>query len=257
MSELPGPANGIGHARPPGVLDDSADADGVTLTDRPDPEFEIESAAPRESAATPTLSFSARVSDASGIEVYTMALSVLFTIEPGKRSYDETDRERLVELFGEPERWASTTGSFRWSQVDVLVPSFTGEGRFSIELPCTYDHEVAATKYFHGLSDGEVPLQLHFNGTVFYKGPDGRLQLMPLPWDRSIRWTMPLQTWRQMISHHYPQGTWVRVEETTLDRLTRAKSAGGWPTYEACIAGMLDRSENSVSAAPPGGEGDA
>ena len=110
-----------------------------------------------ERAAAPTLSFAARITDPTSIEVYTVALSVMFTIEPGKRSYDADARERLAELFGEPERWASTTGAFRWAQVDVLVPSFTGEAGFEIQVPCTYDHEIAATKYFGGLREGVGP----------------------------------------------------------------------------------------------------
>ena len=221
--------------------------------DRPDLDFEILSARPLERAATPTLSFGARVGDGSGIAVYTIALTVMFTIEPGKRSYSEADRERLVELFGEPERWASTTGSFRWAQVDLLVPSFTGSTEFEIKLPCTYDHEIAATKYFGGLEDGTAPLQLHFNGTVFYEGEDGRLQLTLLPWDLSVRYELPIETWRGMIAGHYPEGEWIRLSRGTLERLSRRKAASGSATFDSAIAGMLDRS----GAPEEGGADDA
>ncbi len=44
-------------------------------------------------------------------------------VEPAKRTYDAATRERLVELFGAPERWAATTRSFLWRRVDVLVPT--------------------------------------------------------------------------------------------------------------------------------------
>ena len=246
MSERP---EGPGRERPPGLLADEADPDSSSAPlDRPDPEFEILAARSLDRAATPTLSFTARVRDRSGARVYTAALAILFTIEPGKRSYDPGDRERLVELFGEPERWASTTGAFRWAQVDVLVPSFSGETHFEIQLPCTFDHEIAATKYFEGLEDGIAPLQLHFNGTVFYEGAGGRMQLMPMPWDRSVRFDLPIGTWREMIERHYPQGAWVRVSDETLARLTRLKARTGRPTFDGCVAELLDRAA--------GGEGD-
>lgn len=211
--------------------------------DRPDISFEIVSARSIERAAAPTLSFGAKIRDPSGIEVYTVALSAMFTIEPGRRTYDDDARERLAELFGEPERWASTTGAFRWAQVDVLVPSFTGETDFEIRVPCTFDHEIAATKYFAGLSDGVVPLQVHFNGTLFYRGPDDRLQMMILPWDLSVRWDLNVATWREMIAAHYPEGTWVRLEEATLERLRRLKTSGGWATYDAVVREMIEEAE--------------
>ena len=55
-----------------------------------------------------------------------IALTIQLMIEPARRSYDDATRERLVELFGAPERWAVTTRSLVWSQLDVLVPAFTG-----------------------------------------------------------------------------------------------------------------------------------
>ncbi len=209
-------------------------------TDRPDVSFEIASAGSLERAATPTLRFGARIADPTGIEIYTVALSVMFTIEPGKRAYDTDARERLAELFGEPERWASTTGAFRWAQVDVLVPSFTEEAAFEILVPCTYDHEIAATKYFAGLRDGAIPLQIHFNGTLFYRGADGQLQMMMLPWDLSVRHDLPVEAWRAMIANHYPEGSWIRLQEETLDRLRRLKTAGGLATYDRVVASMID-----------------
>lgn len=207
----------------------------------PDLGFAIDSVRFRGDAAAPTLVFDARATEGSGTPIYTVALSVLFTIEPGKRRYDDDDRERLVELFGEPERWAATTGSFRWAQVGLLVPSFSGETTFEIELPCTYDHEIAVTKYLGGVAGGVAPLQLHFNGTVFYSGPEGRLQVVPLPWDLSVRHEMPVGVWREMMARHYPEGDWVRVSCGTLERLRRRKAETGSATFDALVAGMLDR----------------
>ena len=49
-------------------------------------------------------------------------------------------------------------------------------------MPCSYDLEVAAAKYLDALPDGEVPLAFHFSGRIFYRGEDGRLQIVLTPW---------------------------------------------------------------------------
>ena len=129
-------------------------------------------------AAAPTLRFDLHVDDPLGRAIHTIALSTQIQIDPARRAYDAETRARLVDLFGAPERWASTTQAFRWAHVDALVPGFTGATSFALEVPCTYDLEVAASKYFYSLPDGEVPLSFLFNGMVLYRGearpPAGR-----------------------------------------------------------------------------------
>ena len=164
---------------------------------------------------------------------------MLITIEPSKRRYEDADRERLLELFGEPERWAGTTQSLRWAQVDVLVPSFSGSAEFKVPVACTYDHEVAAAKYFHGVEGGEVPLRFHFNGTVFYKGADGRLQMLQVPWDCNSRFLMPVETWKSMMARHYPGGDWVRLGTSTLDALQRRRAERGHLTVDETVDELL------------------
>jgi hypothetical protein len=211
--------------------------------DRPEPEFEITGVRSLERAATPTLSLSGAVSDRSGRRVLMIALTALITVEPGERSYGDDDRGRLIELFGEPERWASTTGSFRWTQADVVVPSFRGEGGFEIPIHCTYDHEVAATKYFAGVEDGDYPLRLHLSGTVYYEGDDGRMQMLRLPWDRSTRFGLPVETWRRTIEAHYPRGGWVHLSDETLAALASHRARTGTATSEAAIRALLEAAE--------------
>ena len=84
-------------------------AEHAPFTGAPDPEFEVVSARAVERAAAPTLAFKVRAGDESGRRLFTIALTAVITIEPSKRRYDEPTRERLFELFGEPQRWASTT----------------------------------------------------------------------------------------------------------------------------------------------------
>lgn len=203
--------------------------------DRPTPEFEILGASHLERAAAPTLSFRVRISDASEMPVYTIALTAMITIEPAKRRYQDAEREKLVELFGEPERWRNTTQNFRWTQVETLVPRFTSQTEFDLLLPCTYDHEVAAAKYLGGLVDGKAPLRLHFNGTVFYDAGEGRLQVLQVPWDCSVRYEMPVEVWQDMIAAHYPLRRWIPLGPEQVERLARLRVERGLPTFDAVI----------------------
>jgi Family of unknown function (DUF6084) len=212
----------------------------------PDPEFEVLSARAVERAAGPTVAFRVRVSDQSELAVFTIAATAVITVEPSKRSYDPASRERLVELFGEPERWASTTTNFRWAQADALVPAFAGSTEFELVVPCTYDLELAAAKYFHGVGEGEAPLRFHFNGTVFYDSGDGRMQIVQVPWDRSPHFRMPLEVWRRAINSVYPFRAWVPVHKETLQRLERRKAAEGLPTFEAVVDRLLAEAEGDA-----------
>jgi hypothetical protein len=209
----------------------------------PDPDFEVLEARAVEHAAAPTVAFRVKVADESERQIFTIAVTAVITIEPSKRPYDPASRERLVELFGEPQRWASTTTNFRWAQTEALVPAFAGSTEFELRVPCSYDLELAAAKYFHGLADGAAPLRFHFNGTVFYEAGDGRMQIVQIPWDRSPRFRMPIEVWRRTIDAAYPYRAWVPVHTETLDRLMRLKAAAGLPTFDAAVRRLLDRPE--------------
>ena len=234
---------GVGNPAFAGIPDTEVDLDRSPFRGAPDPDFEVLSASAVERAAAPTLGFRIRASDASSRRVFTIALTVVITVEPSKRSYDPAARERLVELFGEPERWSSTTTNFRWTQADALVPGFDRSTEFELHVPCTYDLELAAAKYFHGLADGTAPLRFHFNGTVFYEADDGRMQIVQIPWDRSPRFGLPIEVWRQTIDAHYPYRGWLPVHTDTLAKLQQRKHDLGLPSFDAVVDELLERAE--------------
>jgi len=209
----------------------------------PSPVFAVLGAEPERFTATPTLILHMRVTDTEEREVYTIALSTQILIDPGRRTYDPETRTLLVDLFGEPERWSATTKSFQWERVDMLLPSFTGSTTFDLRIPCSYDLEVAATKYFYSLPGGHIPLTLVFSGSIFYKGDDGRLQLVQIPWDLSARFRLPLEVWRETIDHHYAASSWIRLHTETLDRLRRRVVERGLPSFDHAVAELLDEAE--------------
>jgi Family of unknown function (DUF6084) len=217
----------------------TAPADAPASERPPDVEFAVLGARPVKYAAAPMLALDLEVTETHGRQVYMLALSVQLMIEPARRAYDEAAHERLVELFGAPERWAVTTRSLVWSALDVVVPAFTGRTTVTVPIACHYDLELAASKYLHSLTDGEAPLALHFNGMVYYPGEDGGLQIVLLPWSNSIGFRMPVRVWHETIEHYYPGTAWVGLRSETLEALQRAKLARGLATLDDTVAALL------------------
>jgi hypothetical protein len=207
---------------------------------RPEPAFAVLGVAARARTAVPTLVFELEATDASGLEVYTIALTVQILVEPARRRYDERTRELLAELFGAPDRWSSTTESFLWTQADVLVPSFAGSTRLELPLPCSYDLELAAAKYLYSLPDGEAPLVFHFSGSVFYRGELDRMQVVKVTWSCSAEYRLPVAVWRELMARHYPGGGWIRLRHETIARLQRRKAAAGLRTFDDCVTELLE-----------------
>jgi hypothetical protein len=206
----------------------------------PEPEFSVLGVAARRHAALPALEFDVHVSEPTGRQVYVIALSAQIMIEPARRRYDGEARERLVELFGPPERWATTTRSLVWHRADVLVPSFTGSTTFRVPVPCSFDLEIAAAKYFNAVEDGEVPLAFNLNGTIHYRDDEGRLQLSLVPWSCSAEFRFPVAVWHEAIEDYYPSARWVALHRETLHELLAFKARHGAPTMDAAIAGLLE-----------------
>ncbi len=210
----------------------------------PAPEFEIAGATHVPFAASPTMLFEAIATEPSGAAIQSIALTAQVMIEPAQRGYDAETRERLAELFGPPASWAPRPAGCRGRASRRPCPGSAAQTRFSLEVPCTYDLEVAAAKYFYAVEDGEVPLTFHFNGNVFFHGgADGRLQVMPISWTTSAQYRMPVQAWRAMIAEHYPGGGWIRVSDETLRALHERRAIRGLATLDACVAELLERGD--------------
>jgi hypothetical protein len=206
----------------------------------PEVEFSVIGARPVKYAAAPMLALDVQITETAGRPVYMLALTIQLMIEPARRAYDDVAHERLVELFGAPERWAVTTRSLLWSTLDLVVPAFTGTTTVTVPVACHYDLELAAAKYLHSLADGEAPLALHFNGMVYYPGEAGGLQIVLLPWSNSIGFRMPVRVWRETIEHYYPGTAWVGLRAETLEALQRAKRKRGLATLDATVAALVE-----------------
>jgi uncharacterized protein DUF6084 len=235
---------GAPHPRPPEVEADTAERGDPETSARPDEpglRFAIEKVRAVPHAAAPTLRFALGVDDRSGGEVFMAGLSVQIQIQPAKRSYGPEERAKLTELFGDPHRWTTTAQRMHWTSESVLIPSFTGSTTVEVEVLCNYDVELAAAKYFHSVADGDIPLAFHFNGSVYYAGEGGRLQVVQVPWDTTAEFAMPVSVWQEMIDSYYPYRGWVPVHRDTLDALQRLKAKLGAPTFDAAVTELLAR----------------
>jgi Family of unknown function (DUF6084) len=190
-------------------------------------------------AAVPTLLFGVRVVDPAGGRVDALALRCQIRIEPQRRRYQPSEERRLYEVFGDTPQWGESLRPLLWTHVSVVVPGFDGTGRFDLPIACTYDFEVAATKYLHALDDGIVPLRLLWSGTIFHGGRNGMV-VEPVPWHLESTFLMPAATWKEVMDLYFPDQGWLRLRRDTLDRLQEWKARNGVPTWDQAFDLLLD-----------------
>jgi hypothetical protein len=208
----------------------------------PELNFVVEGAQPTQYAVAPLLSLKLRINNATPeIDVQNVMLQCQIRIEATRRHYEAGEHDRLKELFGEPARWSRTLRSLLWTHASVLVPPFDETCVVDLPVPCSFDFNVAATKYFHGLDGGDVPLVLLFSGTVFYREPGGTLQLAQIAWDREASFRLPIKVWQDMMDHYYPGSVWLRLSRDAFERVYRYKRERGLPTFEQTLTSLLDR----------------
>jgi hypothetical protein len=212
----------------------------------PDLRFRVEGVEAVPFAAAPQVVFRVGVTNAPPDEpIHSIALRCQLRIDPAARTYTSVERERLVELFGEPSRWGQTLRSMLWTHASAMVPAFTGETSTELPVACTFDFNVAATKYFYGLDSGAIAVKLLFSGTVFHEGRSGGLQVAQIPWDREADYRLPVDVWRAMMEQYYPNAAWLCLNREVFDRLYRFKSANGFATWEQALEKLLSAREGT------------
>jgi hypothetical protein len=206
----------------------------------PELHFQIEGAEAVAHAATPLIALKLRITNLPATEaIHTLTLRCQVQIEPAKRRYAPEEQKKLLDLFGEPERWSRTLKPLLWMNTSVAVPAFTDNLLVDLQLPCTFDFNVAATKYFHALNDGEIPVCVMFSGTVFYSSADGVLQIAQVPWDREANFRLPVSIWKEMMDLHFPNTAWLCLRRDAFELLYEYKVRHGIPTWEQAIVRAL------------------
>lgn len=215
----------------------------------PDLNFEITGAEARAYAAVPTLIFKLRIENAGEEErIHSVLLRSQIQIAVNRRRYSPEAQAKLLEVFGEPERWGETLRPLLWTHTNVTVPQFSGSVTIDMPVACTYDFEVVGTKYFDALGDGDVPLTFLFSGTIFYEGEEEHLQVAQISWSKEASFRLPTAVWQDMMAHYFPNSTYIRLDKDVFDQLYRYKATHGLPTWENVITRLLQTHNAEVSS---------
>jgi hypothetical protein len=206
----------------------------------PELAFAVEDAGRVEHAAVPTLRFALRVDCLDGRAIRSILLDVQVQIAARRRGYDEAAHDRLFELFGPVADWGRTLRTLPWTRTTLVVPPFTGSTVVELPVPCSYDLEVAGSRYFDALAGGEVPLEFLFSGTVFYSGEAGQLQTARISWDHEAGYRLPVAVWKDTMEQYFRGTAWLRLRKESFDRLAAYKSRNALATWDDALDSLLE-----------------
>ncbi|HEY2712217.1 MAG TPA: DUF6084 family protein [Chthoniobacterales bacterium] len=177
-------------------------------------------------------------------QVQSVILQAQIQIQAPQRAYSPDEKEKLFELFGEPEQWGQTLRNKLWAHTNTTVPAFQGSAEATLSVPCSYDLNLAATKYFFAIEQDDIPLLFLFSGTIFYAGADGRLQVQRISWEKECVYRMPVQLWKDLMERHYPNTGWLYLQRDVFERLCQFKRRSGVTNWEQAIEQLLAKAAN-------------
>ncbi len=210
----------------------------------PDLDFEILGVEPAVRGLAPLLHFKLRITNQPESEVIqSVILQAQIQIQSPQRSYNENEKEKLFELFGPPDQWGQTLRGKLWTHSNTTVRTFSGATETILPVPCSYDLNIAATKFFHGVEEGDIPLLFLFSGTIFYAGAEGRLQVQQISWNKECAYRMPVRVWKDLMEQHYPNSAFLYLERDVFERLCAFKRQGGFTSWEQAIEKLLDAAQ--------------
>lgn len=215
------------------------------MTGPPDVTFAVLEVVPEPYAVTPILTARVGIAALGDQPIHAIALRCQVRIDPLRRNYSAEEAEGLTDLFGTPDRWATTQHTFLWQHTTAMVQGFQGATQADLPLQCTYDFEVSSAKYLHALREGMVPLQFLFSGTIFVHGTRG-FSVQQVPWDREDRHDMPVPVWRNLIQQHFPNTGWLRLDRDTVDAVACYRSAHGLLSHDEAIMSLLTRASEDA-----------
>ena len=207
----------------------------------PDLDFKIVGVEPGSNGITPILNFRAEICNYPVLErIQSILLRTQIRIQAPQRSYTAREKEKLIELFGLPSEWGKTLRNRVWHVSNTVVGAFSGSIVVDLAVPCTYDLNIAAAKYFYALEDGDVPLLFLFSGTIFYTTGTGSLQIQQISWSKEASHRMPARTWRHLMEEHFPNSAWIYLNREVFDRLYNFKRSQGLASWDRAIERLLD-----------------
>lgn len=195
------------------------------------------------SAAAPALDLRIGLRRPDGGPVQCVLLTAAVTIAASRRDHDDAERERLTAVFGTPDTWDTTLDALAWARVGATVPTFRGATEVTLSLPCGHDAQAGADRYLRALDGGDVPLDLAFDGTVFYPGEDGPLRTRQAPWRHEAAGVLPVQAWRDLMDHYYGPARWLRLDDACFGRLSDYRARRAHSSFDDTVDELLRKAE--------------
>jgi len=212
----------------------------------PELSFRIKGVEPVQHGLVPLLHFKLEIEASSEAEpIQGLLLRAQIQIQAPQRAYNAAEKERLRDIFGTADLWGQTLRNRFWIQTSAVTGAFTGRTETVLPVPCTFDVNVLATKYFQALGEGDIPLLFLFSGTIFYDGPERRLQAQRIAWDKECVYRMRLEVWKGLMDAMYPNSAWLVLRRDVFGRLDAFKRARGLATWEETIEWLLPELEFS------------
>jgi hypothetical protein len=212
----------------------------------PELDFKVTGIEPAAHGLMPLLNFVVEVTNSSPTQtIHNVILQAQIQFQVTQRRYNATEKEKLTELFGKPERWGDTLRTKLWTLAQTTVRTFTGSTTAKLTIPCTFDLNVMAAKYFYALKEGEVALLFLFSGTIFYEADDGRLQVQQISWNKECQYRMPVAVWKELMDHHYPNSAWLSLNREVFERLYAYRRSHGLSTWDQTLEHLLPALENA------------
>lgn len=216
----------------------------------PELSFTVTGVEPVRFAAVPTLGFHIELTRLGGGPVQSVTLTTEIRIAAARRRYDAAEKELLAELFGEPQQWGTTMRALPWTRTTTVVAPFTDSTTVDLPVACNHDVELAVTKYFHAVRDGDVPLDFLFSGTIFYTGQAGQLRTAQISWSTDTSFRMPGQLWQEMMDKCSPGHSWLRLSGDRFERLYAYKVRHALVSWDATVDALLEHVEPDTGTAP-------
>jgi hypothetical protein len=206
---------------------------------------------PEPFAAAPTLNLRIGLRRPDGGPVQCVLLTTTVTIAAARRGYEPAERDRLERQIGAAALSGEPPGGLLWARIGVTVPTFRGETEVTVALPCGHDMQVTADQYLRALAGGEVPLDLAFDGTVFYPGEDGVLRTAQIPCRHRAAGELPVAVWRSLVDRYYGAVRWLRLDEDRFDRLAAYRARRAHTSFDDTVDELLRAAEALHDDAEP------
>jgi hypothetical protein len=219
----------------------------------PDLNFQVAGVEAAARGLTPLMLFKLQITASDPADsIQGMLLNAQIQIQCPQREYNPGEKEKLVDLFGTPERWGQTLRNRLWTHSNTTLGAFTGEAEAMLPVACTFDLNLAATKYFYALENGEVPLLFLFSGSVFYSSTEGKLQVERISWNKECTYRMPVSRWTELMEEHYPNCAWLYLKQDVFHQLYEYRRRHGLASWEQTLESLL---ENQSVSSPEQGQG--